>query len=417
MYIFSLSISYFIPIIKRIEKGLKFMIFHSVHKNKTNTFRLFLVILVFCLTISLVVIPSYSLSNSNTSDNNENDTLSTSTAESNLQIDQLKTLEADLLLQLHTQQMGIDASKVEIKQIEEDIVIKQGQVLQLEIQIEESNTTLQASKEALANVLITYQKTGVGSQLELLLSSESLSDFLQRLSIFKEMNLQASIMLEELKTNRETLEAKKIKQNLLLTKLDEQKKAKTSALSEMQSKEKDLSEQLSALANDRHKYEEALAIMQMQWDEAILIFPKMTKVFTQIISSGNFTENSLEMDISLFGVSATLHEKTFQDILNAEKKWPKSNFRFKKDEILLDLPEYDLSLSGTFIIVDGAKLVYEVASGTQGGTQLEKIQIEQLSKSGPLSFNITPLLQGGTISKIKVQDGIVVLNIAISFFN
>jgi len=225
------------------------MLFPS-HIKRKDSLRHFAIFMFIFVTTLMIILPSYSLSGNTGGVNNEEShsdgIMSTSILDPNMQVEQIKTLESDLLQQLHTQKMGIEASKEEIRLIDKELTGKQTQIMELENQIKITNTSLQENKDALAKVLASYQKTGVGSQLELLLSSENLSDFLQRLSIFREMNLQATNILEDLKTGRETLQTKRDEQRALLARLDEQKNVKIIALTEMQKKEADLSEQLSA---------------------------------------------------------------------------------------------------------------------------------------------------------------------------
>ncbi len=325
-------------------------------------------------------------------------------------------VEKGILQKLRSLQLDIARDNEGIQALSSDLARLQGELEVLDARMETESASLKTNREALRIVLVRYQMSGPGSQMELLLSSDSLATFLRRLGIMRDLNHETGILLDRLKENKRLLDEQLAEKQVVLTGLQDQRAALEQALQAKKTNEAGLEASLTALAADRAGYEEQLARMEAAWNLALGIFPKLTDGFSRIVSEGAFPQDALEMTFSFFGVSASLKEKTFSDILSGDKRMLGAIFRFHPERVTLEVPDAGLILEGTFTVVDGIALQYEVLSGTQGGMPLEPAQAAELSKNGPLLFGLEPILQGGKIDKVKVLEGSLTLDVSISLF-
>lgn len=324
--------------------------------------------------------------------------------------------EKGILQKLRSLQLEIARDNEAIAALTADIGRLEKELKGLDLLLKTETASLESNREALRQVLVQYQMSGPGSQLELLLSSDSLATFLRRLGIVREMNHETGSLLERLKENKRRVDEQLAEKQAVLKGLQDQQATLQQTLQDKKTGEADLESSLAALAADRAGYEEQLARMEAAWNLALQLFPKLTDGFSRIVSEGAFPQDALEMTFSLFGVSASLKEKTFSDILSGDKRMLGAVFHFHPGSVTLEIPDAGLGLAGSFKLVKGITLEYEVQSGTQGGMPLDPAQLAELSKNGPLRFGLEPLLQGGTISKVKILEGFLILDVSISLF-
>ncbi|HCJ57758.1 MAG TPA: hypothetical protein DHV55_10655, partial [Clostridiaceae bacterium] len=67
----------------------------------------------------------------------------------------------------------------------------------------------------------------------------------------------------------------------------------------------------------------------------------------------------MTFDFSIFGIKASLNEKSFNDIVSSQVDIAEMIFDFKPGKIVIELPEKNLKLSGVFIIAEGHILEFE----------------------------------------------------------
>ena len=325
-------------------------------------------------------------------------------------------MEKGILQKLRSLQLDIARDNEDIRVLSADMKQLAEELHALDMRMASETASLAANREALRQVLVQYQMSGPGSQLELLLSSDSLATFLKRLAIVQDMNRETGSLLERLKENKRQLDEQLAQKQKILAGLQDQRAALARALQAKKAGEAELEASLVALAADRAGYEEQIARMQEAWNAALLLFPKLTDGFSSIVSEGAFPQDALEMTFSLLGVRASLKEKTFQGILSGDKRMLGAVFLFHPNHIALEVPDAGLVLEGSFKVVKGVSLEYTVQSGTQHGMPLEPEQLLALSKKGPLRFGLEPILQGGTIQKVTILEGSLALDIAIKLF-
>jgi hypothetical protein len=80
-------------------------------------------------------------------------------------------------------------------------------------------------------------------------------------------------------------------------------------------------------------------------------------------------------------------------------------FAFHPGLVEISLPEKNLVLSGTFIILEGHTLKFQPKEGSFYGMPLEPGAIEELFSEGDLLLNLEPLLAGNSVNALEVKEG------------
>lgn len=324
---------------------------------------------------------------------------------------QITAQEDALLAQLRALQLDMDRKQAEAAVLEAErtaLLRERGQLLQEQAAV---GLRHEEYRTALAGMLASWQTAGPGSRLELLLTSESLSVFLRRLSAMRQLDRDFASLLADLEATEAALAAGEARLRDTLEDVAQKEQQLSTALAERQTKKTELETSLASLRADRDRYEAMLAELAETWAQAMTVFPALTKGFAEVIAAGGFPEDVLEMSFGLSGITAVMREARFQEILDSAEGLPPLAFGFTPEGIVLEVPEAQLLLLGRFEIEDGVTLVYRPVSGTQGGLILTEAQLADLSRNGELAFKLEPILMGTTIARAVPAAGVLTLSI------
>ena len=324
--------------------------------------------------------------------------------------------EAETLAALRSLQLDIARKAAEADQLVAEQEQLQERLVEIEGALQEERKRYRDSSTALGNVLTAWQTAGPGSRLELLLSSNSLSLFLQRLSAMRQLDRDMDALLEQLEQNLIAMDAQKARQQEAITALEHKGAEIGNALRAMELEESRLETALAALQAERGKYEMMLAELGKTWEKALLVFPQLTKSFTRVIETGSFPDDALEIRFELDGMKAVMREDRFQSILDNAEDLPPLTFQFEKGYVRLLVPEAELDLRGVFEVRKGVTLVYRPTSGSQGSLTLTPEQLGDLSQKGALEFRLEPILMGTTIRDAVSENDMLHLSISMDFF-
>jgi len=324
--------------------------------------------------------------------------------------------ETAILSELRALQLDIARDEAEMERLTAALAEGKTQLEAIERDILRETERYDANRETLSAVLATYQVAGPGSRLELLLSSDSLSTFLRRLSALRQLDRDTAALLDSLEAGRNALVTQQAEKKALLDKLDQDRALLAQSLDGKHAKEATLEASLTALAADRTAYEAQLAELARTWDKAMDVFPELTDGFSRIITEGAFPPDALSLTFGLAGMTAVMRQDRFQAILDADKRLPKTVFRFRQGVASLQVESAALALEGDFVVIDGITLEFRPKSGSQGGLELTVEQLADLSRRGALQFRLEPILQGTTIRRIKLQDGQFTLSVNAGLF-
>lgn len=290
-----------------------------------------------------------------------------------------KTLE-----ELFRLSQEIEDMEREVTRLNGEITILEDRIDDLDGSIEEEQKEYDKQLYLLEQVLVSYQRGGPASYLELMLQAENLSAFLDSINLIKDISKNVSELLDtieaakqQLADQKESLEAK----NLLLEEKREELKEP------IREKNRLVAEQevyLETLKEEKKKYEEHLANLTLMWSDLKGIFSSIVGEFSRIIGEGYFSMEDLNLSFNLFSVKGSLTDDTLNRILKEHSTLPKIVFSFQPDNIKLEIPEKNLVLNGRFEVSGKSALLYVVESGSFYGMPLEQASIEELFKDGPL---------------------------------
>ena len=295
--------------------------------------------------------------------------------------------------------------------ITRDIEIINRDFKDLEVVIAGEEIAYNRNRDALEQLLKSYQRRGPGSYLEIILDSDNLTMFLRRINTLRDLTRNTGELMELLKESRENLsnERTKLAEKLMLME-SKQEQVRESLARKLQLKE-DMEEYMASLGKEREYYQEHLANIQLVWDELKPLFSETIKEFSRIIEEGNLPSNALKITFTLHGIKGSIDEEAFNDIIKGHPRLPEMVFSFYTDKIEMRLPEKNLVLAGTFIILEEHILKFDVEEGSFYGMPLETETIEELFHGGYLELNLKPLVGNNTLHSIEVLEGNLELQI------
>ncbi|WP_425287111.1 coiled-coil domain-containing protein [Proteiniborus ethanoligenes] len=278
-------------------------------------------------------------------------------------------------------------------------------MIQVETQKYEKNLSV------LEKVLKAYQKNGPGSYVELILSSDSLTTLIERINILGDISKNTSKLLEAIKESKEKLALEKAKLSDKLALIEEQQRKLTEAIENKIRLKNDLEAYLVSLEGEQQKYEEYLSNINKLWSGIKPLFSETVKAFSRMMVEADIPPDAIEIELSLFSIKGVIKEKTFNEIIRSQEFPTKMEFGFSSDRMTVQMPDKRLSLSGTFVVLDGQKLVFEVDKGTFFEMPLESSAIEELFKEGYLELDLKPILGKNIIKSIKINEENIELKI------
>lgn len=317
-----------------------------------------------------------------------------------------KILERLFLLSQEIEEMDTLNTKLskEISELNEEVT-KLEKMIQVETQKYEKNLSV------LEKVLKAYQKNGPGSYVELILSSDSLTTLIERINILGDISKNTSKLLEAIKESKEKLALEKAKLSDKLALIEEQQRKLTEAIENKIGLKNDLEAYLVSLEGEQQKYEEYLSNINKLWSGIKPLFSETVKAFSRMMMEADIPPDAIEIELSLFSIKGVIKEKTFNEIIRSQEFPTKMEFGFSSDRMTVQMPDKRLSLSGTFVVLDGQKLVFEVDKGTFFEMPLESSAIEELFKEGYLELDLKPILGKNIIKSIKINEENIELKI------
>lgn len=292
--------------------------------------------------------------------------------------------EQNTLKELFTLSQQIEDREREKTRFSEEIEILNAKIQELEKSIKNGQNNYEVKLGLLEQVLVSYQRGGPASYLEILLSAKDFSSFLKGINLIRDISrntgeLLASIEDEGIKLTKEkeqmamealTLEAKQNELNLSI-----------SSLLKLQIEQE---EYLASLEDEKGKYEEHLESLELMWNDLNSMFTGIVDEFTSIIQEGYFTIDDLNLDIGLMSVEGSISDDTFNRIIRENSSLPETVFHFYKDYSVIEVPDKSLVLEGSFVQSGDSGVLFEVESGSFYRMPLEDEAIEELFKEGPL---------------------------------
>ncbi len=189
-----------------------------------------------------------------------------------------------------------DKTQSEVEKLNSQITEYQGQISQLEGQINEANTKIKEAEDKIAKAeenykeqqdmleqrMVAVYESGETSYLDVLLSSEGITDFISNYYLVSEVTQYDLDLLEgiqkqkeeievakqELETSKQSLTSAKAEKEGISSRLKTAKAEKDKYISELSAEEKKLQEQIKQLQEDNVAIDKKIQKMQAQIEEA-----------------------------------------------------------------------------------------------------------------------------------------------------
>ena len=324
--------------------------------------------------------------------------------------------EKEILQNLFTLAQEIELMESEEKKFAREIEVINREIKDLEAAIAESGLAYAKKQESLKQVLRSYQRMGPGSFIEIILNSDSLSTFLQRINTLRDLTRNTGELLEQLETSGERLAAEKVKLSEKLVLAEEKQKQSREALTKKMELKAEKEEYLASLKGESEYYQAYLAGIEQVWGELRPLFSEVVRDFSRIIEEGNLPVDALKISFSFFELRGAIEDRTINKVVSEQSSLPKIVFAFHSDRVEISLPEKYLVLSGTFAVMDGHALEFQAQEGSLYGMPLAPGSIAELLSEGEIVLDIEPLLAGNVIHDLKLKDGYLELIHKLSLF-
>lgn len=330
---------------------------------------------------------------------------------SNISDEEKKVLQ-DLFLLIQEIEEAERMEEEIIKEI--DVISKAIKVMEKMIDLEES--TYDKNLSTLKEVLRSYQRSGPGTFIQIILDSENLTMLIRRLNALRDLTRNTGKLLELLSESKDKLAFEKMNLNEKLMVMEGKQEELRLSIDKKIELRNNMEEYLDSLQEEREYFQEQLASIQNAWDELKILLSETTKVFSNIIQSENLPEDAIKVTFSLFSIRGTISEDIFNGIISENSLLPKMEITFETDKMTIEMPDQNLILIGQLVIIDGNILMFDVGEGSFLGMPLEPASIEDLFKEGYIVLDLKPLLEGAAITSIKIQDGYLELRIIPKLF-
>lgn len=286
----------------------------------------------------------------------------------------------------------------------------------LETTIEAEEIEYNKKKDALKQVLKSYQRMGPSSYIEIILNSDSLSAFLRRINILRDLSRDTGKLLEQLETGRDKLLENKNILTESLSQLQHKQKQLSEALTRENQLKEDMEEYLASLEDKKKYYQDHLTDMHNAWDELKSVFSDTVEEFSHIIRESSLPADALKISFSVNGVKGSIDEKTFNDIISQQNNLERMEIDFQPDKIKIELTDKNLILIGRFVAQEGHILRFQAEEGVFFGMPLELESLEELFRENQLALDLGTLLGDNTLESVNIREDNLELMIKINLF-
>ncbi|MBN2222882.1 MAG: hypothetical protein JW708_11795, partial [Vallitaleaceae bacterium] len=334
--------------------------------------------------------------------------------ETEAQLIEISEEESLILDTLQEFQSSIEAFSNEVESIEASIKETNDYIEETKIQINGLQESFKKKIAILAEVLVLYQKKGSTGFLETLLSSESISDFLKRLDIVRDLSRNTDNLLRSIEEEKEqyVVMENDLQREIIL--LEEKKLQLEIAISE---KEKAMIEKeayLSSLQEERGEIETLLKEIQLAWEEALVVFAETSKEFENLLTQGAFPEEALELQFGLSGIEARIQESVFNQVLVEHQVLQVMQFRFEENKVFMIMEGIELELEGKFEVYEDFSVIYRPIRGSFYGLELREDSLLELSQASELILDLESVLLESKLSKVYSDNEVLILEISFS---
>ena len=324
-----------------------------------------------------------------------------------------KTLERLFVLTQEIEEMEREEARITVE-INELII----EINELDKSIIKEQDNYDVNLEIMEQVLVSYQRGGPASYLDILLRAESLTSFIKSLNLIKDISKNTGELLASIEESKQVLEEKKQSLNISMDLLEIKKEELKEPIAERKSLIKEQESYLDSLSVEKELYQRQLENVKLMWDNLKGLFSQIVDEFGRIISEGHFTMEDLNLQLNFFSLKGSIHEDTFNRVLNDNSTLARIEFGFGRDTVRIEVPDYNLVLNGHFEIEGTSALLFVPETGTFYNMTLEKESIDELFRSDPLLIDFEQVAGDMVtidieLSNIETADGSIYFTIDI----
>jgi hypothetical protein len=297
----------------------------------------------------------------------------------------------------------MDKIEKDIEEINGEISTIQLHIKDVEKKIENKQKDYDIQLDVLKQVLVSYQRGGPASYLEILLGADNLTQFLEGINLIKDISHNVNGLLTSLEDGKKELQKEKDKLAENVLQLEEKKEELEIPLSMQKELKEDQEAYLASLKEDRAYYQGQLDNLVQVWDDCKLIFTDIMAEISNIVQKGYFTSEDLNLNIGFFQMNGSIKEDTFNNILKEHSKLTEIKFHFYKDQVVIEIPGKHLILTGNFVLSEDNSILFEVKEGSFYEMPLEASSIEELFRNGPLKLDFKKLAADTVMFDFKVD--------------
>jgi peptidoglycan hydrolase CwlO-like protein len=329
-------------------------------------------------------------------------------------INNITEKEKKVLEELFNLSQEIGIAEGEERALSKEIENLGVEVKNIDKKIKEEEETYKTKQEGLNQVMKTYQRMGPGSYLEIIMNSDSLTDFLRRINTLRDLTRNTGKLLEKLDESKKmlTLENTRLRDKLELVQ-EKQRQAK-----ELLAKKHKIKQQqedyLASLKEESKFYRDHLNNIQQMVEELKPFLAKVSEKFYSITQTGSIPEDALRITFSMPYIKEQLDDKVLNEIIAKQPDFPKMVFAFNEGKTEIGFPDKKLLLSGTFIVEEGHILKFLVDRGEFYGMPLEIRYIEELFSGKQLALDCRPVLGGSKLESVETKKGYLELTVRFS---
>lgn len=312
----------------------------------------------------------------------------------------------------------IDLLESEEKKIAQEIKELRQNIDNLKNEIEKEEEVYRKKQEGLAQVLRSYQRMGPASYIEIILNSDSLSSFLRRINVIRDLAHDTGELLEEIESTKNKLISKKNEMEDNLALLEKRNKELNDALDKINELKLDLENRIADLGEEKAYYRDYLENMKEAWTEVKLVFSNVAKDFSNIVRNTNLSYDDLNLSFSLYGVKASVTEEVINSIIHDQPLIENVSIDFQPGKVKIEIPERKLILTGHFAIQEGNVLIFEAEEGSFFDMELEPGSIEELFMDNKMILDLSTILgNDNSIKSVEIKEDIMEILIEWNLFS
>jgi len=312
--------------------------------------------------------------------------------------------EKKVLSELFSLEQEIASLKADELKLLEEIKQLQNSIRLLEASIEEKQLAYDKRCDILRQVLVSYQRRGPASYLEILLQARDLSSFIKSLNIIKDISHNTNELLNELKQKQGELKEQKSaleQENVILEqKRDELEKD----IADRTQLQKQKEEYLAKLKQEGEYFAQQLELVTAMWERCTKLLPELSREITDIISGGHVGLEDLNVSFGFFKISGYIEEETFNNVLSEYSRLAKAIFHFEDGKVVIEVPDERLLLIGNFEITGESEVSFVAEEGYFYGLPLEKSSIAEIFGNGSLMIDFNKIADDVITIDFKITE-------------